>query len=158
MGMFGTSAGVFADVGLLLEAVILGSFLVGARYARRHLSNEHYRVMTAGFALNVVFVASYMIRSILRESSARFSGPENIRTFVYLPTVIVHGIASLAAFALAGYTLYYGYSHTVQKKRRVFTEKARRTRHRILGLATLSTWTLAFVTGVIVYLLLYVLY
>lgn len=158
MGLFGTSASLFSDIGLVLETVILASFLIGARYARRHLSNQHYKIMTAGFVLNVVFVGSYMIRSLLKETSARFSGPETIKTLVYLPTVIVHGIASLMAFALAGYTVYYGYSHTVQKKRRVFTDPGFRTRHRLLGILTLSTWALSFVTGALVYLLLYVFY
>jgi putative membrane protein len=158
MGFFGTSATFFSDISLILEAIILGSFIVGIRYARRHLSNQHYKIMTAGFVLNVIFVGSYMIRSLLSEDSVRFSGPEVVKTLVYLPTVIVHGIASLGAFALAGYTVYYGFTHTVQKKRRVFTDSGLRTRHRLLGILAVSTWTLSFATGVLVYLLLYVFY
>jgi uncharacterized membrane protein YozB (DUF420 family) len=99
-----------------------------------------------------------MIRTLITEGSPSFLGPITIKDFVYLPTVIVHGISSLLAFALAGYTVYYGYSHTVQKKRRVYTKSKNRAIHRILGILTISTWTLAFVTGGVVYLLLYVLY
>jgi uncharacterized membrane protein YozB (DUF420 family) len=158
MGLFGTSAGLFADISLVLEAIILGSFLVGWRYARGKLTNEHYKIMTGAFTLNLVFVGGYMIRTLITEGSPSFLGPITIKDFVYLPTVIVHGISSLLAFALAGYTVYYGYSHTVQKKRRVYTKSKNRAIHRILGILTISTWTLAFVTGGVVYLLLYVLY
>jgi uncharacterized membrane protein YozB (DUF420 family) len=56
MGLFGTSAGLFADISLVLEAIILGSFLVGWRYARGKLTNEHYKIMTGAFTLNLVFV------------------------------------------------------------------------------------------------------
>ncbi len=158
MGIFGTSASTFADVSLVLEAVILASFFIGWRYARRKLTNEHYKIMTSGFALNVAFVGSYMIRSLLSEGSVGFSGPEFVKDFIYLPTVIVHGIASLLAFALAGGTVYYGYTRSAQKKRRVFTASSSRTRHRILGLLTLGTWSLSFLTGLFVYILLYLLY
>ncbi len=158
MGVFGTSASLFADISLLIEAAILASFIVGWRYAIRKQTNDHYRIMTGAFLLNVAFVGGYMIRSLLSEGSTGFSGPGFIKDFVYLPTVIVHGIASLAAFALAGLTVYYGYSRSVQKKRRVFSKPMQRTTHRLMGLLTISTWTLSFLTGVLVYILLYVLY
>jgi putative membrane protein len=158
MGLFGTSATLYSDLSLVLEAIILGGFFVGFSYARKKLSNEHYKVMTSAFVLNLIFVGSYMVRGLLKEGSPQFMGPEFIKDFVYLPTVIVHGIASLLAFLIAGFTVYYGYSHTVQKRRRVFPKSSNRSVHRILGILTISTWTLSFVTGVFVYILLYVLY
>jgi len=158
MGFLGTGATSYADFSLVLEAVIFSSFLIGFRYARRRLTNQHYKTMTAAFAINVVFVASYMIKSLVSKGSATFTGPSSLRTYVYLPTVIVHGTSSLLAFALAGYTLYYGYSRSVEKKRRVFLNAGERGRHRMLGLLTISTWLLAFATGLAVYLLLYILF
>jgi putative membrane protein len=158
MALFGTSAPIFADASLLLEALILGSFFVGWIYAKRKLTNTHYKIMTTAFGFNLFFVGSYMVKSLLKEGSTEFLGPENIKDFVYLPTVIVHGIASLLAFVLAGYTVYYGYTRSVQKKRRVFPEAKKRNIHRILGILTISTWSLAFLTGAFVYLFLYVLY
>jgi len=158
MGFFGTSATLFADISLLLQAVILAGFIVGYRYARRKLSDEHYKIMTAAFTLNLIFVASYMIRSLLKGGSTRFLGPDDIKDFVYLPTVIVHGLASLMAFALAGYTVYYGYTRTVQKKKRVFSDPSKRIKHRLIGILAISTWALSFATGLLVYVLLYVLF
>jgi uncharacterized membrane protein YozB (DUF420 family) len=74
MGIFGTAASLFADISLLIEAAILASFIVGWRYAIRKQTNDHYRIMTGAFLLNVAFVGSYMIRSLLTEGSTGFSG------------------------------------------------------------------------------------
>lgn len=158
MGIFGTSASLFADVSLVFQAAILASFIVGWRRAIAKRIAEHQKIMTIAFVLNVAFVGTYMIRSVLSEGSTGFSGPVFIKDFIYLPTVIVHGIASLLAFALAGLTLYYGYSRSVENKRRTFPKPMQRTTHRIMGLLTISTWALSFLTGVFVYILLYVLY
>ncbi len=158
MGIFGTSSSVFADVSIVIEALILLSFAVGVGYARKHSVSRHYKIMTAAFILNLAFVAVYMVRSLIQEGSSDFMGPGSIRDFVYIPTAAVHGIASLAAFTLAGYTVYYGYTRTSQKKIRTFKAPELRSTHRTLGILTLSTWTLSFCTGIAVYVLLYVLY
>src|SRR3990172_1148870 len=112
MGFFGTSATLFADISLLLQAVILAGFL----------------------------------------------GPDDIKDFVYLPTVIVHGLASLMAFALAGYTVYYGYTRTVQKKKRVFSDPSKRIKHRLIGILAISTWALSFSTGLLLFVLFFFLF
>jgi len=158
MGVFGTGASFFADFSLVFQAVILGAFIVGWRRAMAKRIEEHQKIMTTAFVLNVLFVGIYMIKSLLSQGSAEFMGPEGVKDFLYMPTVIVHGIASLLAFVLAGLTLYYGYTRTVVKKRRVFPKPLMRTTHRIVGILAISTWTLSFLTGVFVYILLYVLY
>lgn len=157
MGLFGTSASLFADISLLLEAVILAGFFIGWSYGKKKRSKEHQSLMTGAFALNVAFVGAYMIRSLLGEGGAAFQGPDFVKDFIYLPTVIVHGIASLLAFLLAAITLFYGYTRSVMKKRRVFPSQSLQTRHKILGVLTISTWSLSFTTGIFVYALLYLL-
>ncbi len=157
MGLFGTAAGTFSDLSLTLEVFILFIFFAGVLHSRRHLANKHYKLMTAGFTFNLLFVASYMAKSIL-EGGTKFPGPEEVYTSVYLPVVIVHGFASIIAFALAGYTVYFGYTRTVQKRKRAFKGRESYLTHRKLGYATLAAWSTALATGVAVYLLLYVLY
>jgi uncharacterized membrane protein YozB (DUF420 family) len=157
MGILGTAAGTLSDIGLLLEVVILFIFFIGVLHSRRHLANRHYKIMTAGFTLNLLFVATYMAKNIL-EGGTKFPGPIEIYRSLYLPVVIVHGIASVLAFLVAAYTVYYGYTHTIQKAERVFVKRNYRSTHRRLGYATLTIWSIAFVTGIVVYLLLYVLY
>ena len=158
MGIFGTTAALFSDFSLLLEAVIFGAFLFGWSQAKKKLTLRHRRIMGSALILNILFVGAYMIRSLLKEGGAGFLGPESIRSFVYLPTVIVHGIASILAFILAGAAFYYGKTHTTQKKSPVFKSKEERNKHRIIGLFAISTWGLSFITGLFVYILLYVAY
>jgi len=157
MGIFGTSASTFSDVGLILETIILAVFVLGAFQSRRHFANRHYKIMTAGFTLNLLFVITYMAKGML-EGGTKFQGPADVYRSIYLPIVIVHGIASVLAFVVAGYTLYYGYTHTVQKVNRAFTGKEYYKTHRKLGYSTLAIWTIAFITGGVVYIFLYVLY
>lgn len=157
MGIFGTAASTLSDLGLVLEVVILLIFMVGVLHSRRHLANRHYKIMTAGYTLNLLFVATYMGKNIL-EGGTKFQGPDEVYRSIYLPVVIVHGVASVLAFLVAGYTVYYGYTHTVQKAKRTFVGRKYHSTHRKLGYTTLAIWSIAFATGIVVYLLLYVLY
>jgi len=159
MGFLGTRASDFSDFSLLLEVLIVLVFIFGARYARRALSNTHHSIMLWGFLANAAFVGSYMIyTSLIKTGATKFLGPAAVKTFVYLPLVIIHGLGSIIAFVLAGYTVYYGIKHSIIKERRVFKSKEERARHKKLGIATIFSWSAALVSGIIVYLLLYVIY
>lgn len=72
--------------------------------------------------------------------------------------MIIHGIAALGAFFLAGYTVYYGYTRTVKNKKRAYRSKEQYWMHRKLGYTTLATWFTALATGIMVYLFLYMIY
>lgn len=157
MGIYGTTASNLSDIALTLQVAILLIFVFGVLHSRRHLADRHYKIMTAGFTFNLLFVSTAMAKSIF-EGSTKFPGPTDVYKTVYLPVVIVHGISSLLAFAIAGYMVYYGYNHTVQKAKRAFVSKEFLSTHRKLGYTTLAVWSVAFATGVAVYLFLYVLY
>ena len=158
MSIFGTSASFFSDFSLMLEVIILGVFFIGFFYARRHLSNNHYKVMTFGFLINLFFVLFFMIGKKILGSSPGFLGSESVRKTVYLPTAMIHGILSVLALILAGYTVFYGYRHTKMKKKRVFNKRDKYSMHKKIGYTTLAVWFVAFVTGVLMYLMLYVIY
>lgn len=157
MGIYSTAASMFSDISLTLEAVIMAIFIVGILHSRRHLADRHYKLMTIGFSGNLLFVLSYMAKSIL-EGGTKFPGPPEVYRSLYLPIVMVHGFASIVAFLLAGYTVYFGYTQTIQKRKRVFKERKSYLRHRKLGYGTLAAWSISFITGIAVYLFLYVLY
>ncbi|MFQ5888268.1 MAG: DUF420 domain-containing protein, partial [Candidatus Hydrothermarchaeales archaeon] len=156
MGLFGTYASLFSDFSLILEVVILSVFIIGFTYARKHLSNQHYKLMTIGFLINLFFVIFFMIGSRTIGGSSEFMGSEGIRRTVYLPVVIIHGTTSTLAFILAGYAIYYGYKHTTMKRKRVFRSRNDHRMHKKIGYTTLGVWSIAFLTGVLVYLMLYV--
>lgn len=159
MGIFGTKATLFSDLSLIIEIIIVSIFIYGATFARKKLSDRHHKLMLTGFSLNLLFVLSYMIYSgLFKSGAAKFAGSEEVRKFVYLPMVITHGTASTIAFILAGYAAYYGIKHSMIKKRRIFPSKDEREKHAKIGRATIYTWAIALITGVLVYILLYVVY
>ncbi|MFQ6136826.1 MAG: DUF420 domain-containing protein [Candidatus Hydrothermarchaeales archaeon] len=155
MGFYGTAASAFSDLSLTLEVIVIAVFIIGVTYARRHISNRHYKLMTLGFIFNVLFVSIYMIGSRVIKVSSRPSAVAVPRS-IYLPTVIVHGLTSTIGFILAGYAVYFGYKHTSMKKKRVFKSKGEYRTHKKIGYTTLIVWIVAFLTGVAVYLMLYV--
>ncbi|MEE8168309.1 MAG: DUF420 domain-containing protein [Candidatus Hydrothermarchaeales archaeon] len=158
MGFYGTSAGSFSDLSLTLEIAVTIVFLGGVFYARRHRSLLHYKLMTIGFVFDFTFMVSYMAKRLV-EGSTEFKGPENMYKLLYLPVVILHSLISVAVLVLAGYMVLYGYRNsTVKGKVRVFHAKEKYRWHRKIGYATVATWIISFLTGISIYLLLYVLY
>jgi|Deesub1362A_J573_1020465.scaffolds.fasta_scaffold00036_164 putative membrane protein len=156
MGFYGTHAGIFSDLSLTLEILITIAFLLGYRFARKRDISKHYKTMTTAFVLDVVFVLSYMVKSLI-EGRTGFGGPENLKILVYLPTVIFHSIISVIVLVMAGYMIYYGFKHTERfaGSRRMVDGKSRHVR---LGKATIIVWILSVISGILVYLLLYVFF
>jgi putative membrane protein len=143
MGLFGTKASLFSDISLILEFLVTAFFIVGIRYAGK-VKRKHCMLMATAFTLDVSFMVSYMIKSLI-EGRTEFVGPETIKLYVYLPTVIIHSIISLLVLFMAAYMVFSGF--------RGWTE-----RHRKLGMLTFYTWLISFASGIAVYLLLYVLF
>ena len=143
MGLFGTKASLFSDISLILEFLVTAFFIAGLRYAGK-VRPRHCMLMATAFTLDVSFMVSYMIKSLI-EGRTEFVGPETIRIYVYLPTVIVHSIISLLVLFMAAYMVFSGF--------RGWKEK-----HRRLGMLTFYTWLVSFASGIAVYLLLYVLF
>ncbi len=155
MGFLGTKASNFSDVSLLLEFLVTAAFLLGYYFAKEKKISAHYRTMVSAFALDVSFMVSYMIKSLV-EGRTEFTGPEFVKKFVYLPTVIFHSIISIVVLVLAAYMVYHGFKNTVKGNgRRMVSE---RDKHKRIGKITIVTWILSFASGIAVYLLLYVLY
>ena len=153
MSFFGTRAGTFSDVSLVLEFLVTFAFLLGYYFARKGNISSHYKTMVSAFALDTSFMVSYMVKSLV-EGRTEFTGPANIKTYVYLPTVIFHSIISIVVLVMAGYMVYHGFRHM---KRAESERDARDTdRHHKLGKLTIITWLLSFASGLAIYYLLYV--
>ena len=154
MGIFGTRAGYFSDLSLILEFLVTFAFFFGYYFARKRRISMHYRTMLSAFILDVSFMVSYMIKSLI-EGRTEFLGPEFVKIYVYLPTVIFHSIISLVVLFLAAYMIYHGFKNTEKINGRKMIEKEKE-RHRKIGKITLVTWFLSFLSGLAVYYLLYV--
>lgn len=108
--------------------------------------------MGAAAIANAVFVVSYMMARLLREEVP--SPPPRFED-LYRAVVIPHGILSLIVLVLAIVLVFLAYKW--RKKNDVVALGRRRPLHRRMGLATLTLWYISLLTGIIVYVILYVL-
>ncbi len=155
MGIYGTKASLYSDISLTLEVFVTITFFTGYYFARKRNFNLHPKFMMSAFLLDVAFLVSYMIKSLI-EGKTEFTGPASIYKFVYLPTVIFHSLISVVVLALAAFMVINGLRNFDWKAKKMREENIKK--HRKIGKITLFTWILSFLSGVAVYLLLYVLY
>ena len=156
MGFLGTSAGVVSDLSLIFEVVILGIITFAWLKARAKESNLHHKMTILATILNVLFVLSYMIKSYV-ESPPTFQGPESIRVGVYLPVVIVHGLVSTIVLVLSLVLIYISIKGANKEKKWKFS-KEKKPKHKKMGRLMFLMWSIAMITGIIVYILLYMAY
>jgi putative membrane protein len=156
MGILGTSAGLVSDLSLIFEVVILSIITFAWLKARSKESNLHHNMTILATILNVLFVLSYMIKSYV-ESPPTFQGPDSIRVGVYLPVVIVHGLVSTIVLILSLVLIYISIKGATKEKRWVFS-KEKRPKHKKMGVLMFLMWYIAMITGIIVYVLLYMAY
>lgn len=107
--------------------------------------------------VDLLFLVSYMVKSLI-EGGTEFRGPSAVKLTVYLPTVIFHSIISIVIiiFAVIMIITAYKWNKKVKGKWKLGAEKG--AKHRKYGLYFLIVWYISFITGMIVYLLLYVIY
>ncbi len=155
MGIYGTKASLYSDLSLTLEFLVTAMFFTGYYFARKRNFSLHPKFMATAFMLDIAFLVSYMIKS-LAEGRTEFAGPALIYKLVYLPTVIFHSIISIVVLLLAAFMVYNGIRNFDREKLSMKPENV--LKHRKFGRITLTTWVLSFMSGLAVYLLLYVLY
>jgi len=123
-----------------LAAVLLVTGYTLIRLDRRR---AHRNVMVAAFCVSVLFLISYVVHHV-RAGSTTFTGPDHVR-MAYLAILISHIILAAAVPVLAAVTLLRAW-------RRQFD------RHRRIARLTLPIWLYVSVTGVLIYIMLYVVY
>lgn len=151
MGILGTRASLFSDIGLILEIITTLLFTIGYFYEKRR--GKHCIVMGAAVTTNLVFVISYMVSRLLREE---VPPPPSQFATLYRSIVIPHGVLSVLVLILAISQAFLAYRWRIKKNDIVALGK-RRPAHRKLGLITLILWYLSFLSGIIVYAILYAL-
>ena len=117
--------------------------IVGYVQIKKGNAHLHKRLMVGAFCVSVLFLISYLIYHY-GAGSVRFKGQGWIRP-VYFAILISHTILASVVPFLAVITLY-----------RAFNGDFRR--HRRIARWTFPIWVYVSATGVVVYLLLYVLY
>ncbi len=157
-GFLGTKADFWWDVTLTSETVVVIVFVMGWLYARRHQGLKHQKTMLIATVLVTGWLAMYVAQQIIAGLSG-FDGPEGIKLFVYMPTIIFHSLVSTLAISLSGYQIYSGFKWSkMQGTTRRVLSGAGAARHRKLGMVTLLSYLMSVVTAYMIYFMLFVIY
>lgn len=132
-----------ATANAALNALATVLLIAGWSFIRRGNVRAHRAAMAAAFVTSCVFLVSYLTRYAI-EGTHRFAGPDTVRP-VYLAILGTHVPLAAAVPVLALRMFFLAW-------------KGRFEAHRRLGLITLPIWLYVSVTGVVIYLMLYVLF
>lgn len=135
--------GDLPTVNATLNLVACVLLLAGYGCIRRGRIAAHKRFMISAYCVSIAFLASYLTYRYLGEEK-RFTGTGWIRP-IYFFVLITHVVLAAAVPILASWTLWLGL-------------KRRDAAHRRIARVTFPIWVYVSVTGVVVYLLLFVLY
>lgn len=150
-GIFGTQASLFSDVSFILEIAITLLFTIGYFYQRG--KEKHCAIMGGAVIVNIIFVISYMLSRLLSEG---VPPPPSQFATIYRGITIIHGVLSVLVLFSAISQAFLAYKWRIKKNDIIMLGRKRST-HRKLGLLTLVSWYISFLTGIIIYILLYIL-
>lgn len=125
---------------IVLSAVLVA---IGWNLIRRRNIEAHKKVMVGAGAAALTFFIIYMSRTIFVGNTA-FGGPDDLKIF-YTIFLIFHITLATTGGIMGLITMYWGWKKQLAK-------------HRKIGPITSVVWFSTAITGVMVYLLLYVFY
>lgn len=125
---------------IVLSAILVA---IGWAFIKQKKIEAHKKTMTAAAISALIFFIIYASRTIFIGNTA-FGGPADIKIYYTIFLIFHITLATTGAF-FGLVTLYLGYKNNIKK-------------HRKIGPITSVIWFLVAITGVAVYLLLYVFY
>lgn len=134
---------ILPTVNATLNSIAFVLLIIGYKKIKQGNKQSHKRFMLAAFCVSILFLVSYLTYHLLGEEK-RFGGTGIIRP-IYFVILITHVILAATVPILASRTLYLAL-------------RGRFEQHRRIARVTLPIWIYVSITGVIVYLMLYVIY
>lgn len=131
---------LLSTIFIVISAIYI---LIGWRQIKQGDQDKHKRSMLLAAAFAILFLIFYLSRTAIYGNTP-FGGPDNVKIF-YTVFLIFHILLSTTGFVMGIITIRVAYKGNYKK-------------HRKLGPITASVWLFTALTGVIVYLLLYVIY
>ena len=133
------------NVNAALNAISAGLLVTGYRFIRRREILAHKRCMVAAFVTSMLFLVSYLTYHFYPGiGTVRFVDPAWARP-IYLAILVPHILLAVPVVPLAVFVLY-------KALRKNFTT------HRRVARIALPIWLYVSVTGVLVYVMLYILF
>lgn len=129
-----------STVFIIISGVLVA---IGWRLIIKKKIEAHKKAMIAAAVAAVLFLILYLSRSILIGNTA-FGGPDSLKVF-YTVFLIFHIVTAIVGAVLGIITIRAGLKNNLAK-------------HRKLGPIASVIWFITAITGVMVYLLLYVFY
>ena len=133
---------IFPPINAALNGLAGMLLLLGYRLIRRGNEAAHKRIMLSAFACSVVFLMSYLYYHLNFSIQVKYAGPDWGKT-PYLIMLLMHTVLAAAVPFLAMRTIFLGF-------------KERRAAHRKIARITFPIWLFVSITGVLIYLILYV--
>lgn len=124
-----------------LNALCTVMLVYGYTLIRQGKRQQHKRVMLSAFAVSVVFLICYVVYH-LEVGSVPYKGQGIMRT-VYFSILIPHVILAATVPVLAILTMWRAFQERFDK-------------HRKIARITFPIWLFVSITGVLVYLMLYI--
>lgn len=144
--------------GFFFIAISLIFLLTAVYYAKNRNFKLHRRFMLFAVTTNAIFLIIYVFRfSIFGDT--KFTGPDNIRFFIYYPILIIHITGAIISIALIYIQLKQALTEAKlsSKGQYYFENSERRKRHRSFGTKVAYIWGASFVGGIIVFFMLYII-
>lgn len=134
--------GIFPALNAVLNGCATALLAAGYVLIRRRRERAHRNAMLAGFACSLLFLASYLWFHFHYRVRVAYAGPEWGKV-PYLAMLLAHTVLAALVPFLALRTIWLGLA-------------GRRVAHRRIARLTFPLWMFVSVTGVLIYLVLYV--
>lgn len=125
---------------IILSAVFVA---IGWNLIRKRKIEEHKKMMIAAAVSAVLFFIIYISRTIVVGNTS-FGGPDSLKLY-YTIFLVFHILLSIIGAIMGVITIRSGFKNNLQK-------------HRKIGPISSIIWFFSAITGVMVFLLLYVFY
>ena len=126
-------------VNAILNAITTVLLVVAYLFIRRKKIELHKKTMLTAFGTSAMFLVTYVIYHWFKSGPAQYAG--EWQTF-YLFILFTHIVLAAVILPMAMVTLYRGWTMNVRK-------------HRKIARITLPLWLYVSVTGILVYVMLY---
>lgn len=134
---------ILPTVNAILNFIALVLLVTGYRKIKQGYNIAHKRFMMAAFGVSILFLISYVSYHTWGQER-RFGGTGFIRP-IYFFILVTHVILAAIVPLLASRTLYLGL-------------RGRLEQHRKIARITFPIWIYVSITGILVYLMLYVIF